>query len=80
MTLPGSSSPYARLSVESRTEDGRLKVIFREELPPAPAMELPPDYRGFVRDWNRRTGSAPGRTLSAGRTVTAVAPGASPPR
>ena len=61
--LPGESAPRSRCTVESRVEDGRLHVTFREEHAPCTARMFTKDWLGFFRDWNRRTGSRLIRTV-----------------
>ena len=64
ISLPGDGSARCRLSVESRMEDGRLHVVFREEHLPGRSRMFKEDWLGFFRGWNRRTGSRLSRTVS----------------
>ena len=63
IVLPGDSSARFRSTVESRVEEGRLHVMFREEQLPGTARVFTKDWLGFFRDWNRRTGSRLIRTI-----------------
>ena len=61
--LPGCEGVRVRFSYEKTVEDGRLKILFREEHIPGRAMMFSKDWLGFFRDWNRRTGSRRARTV-----------------
>ena len=63
IVLPGDAAARFRSTVESRVEDGRLHVTFREEQFPGTARMFTKDWLGFFRDWNRRTGSRLIRTI-----------------
>ena len=66
--LPGESGARFRSTVESRIEEGRLHVTFREEQLPGGSRMFTRDWLGFFRDWNRRTGSRLVRTIVVRRT------------
>ena len=61
--FPGDPMARFRSTVESRIEQGRLHVIFREEQLPGGSRMFTKDWLGFFRDWNRRTGSRLIRTI-----------------
>ena len=61
--LPGEAEARFRSTVESRVEQGRLHVTFREEQLPGGSRMFTKDWLGFFRDWNRRTGSRLIRTI-----------------
>ena len=61
--FPGDPVARFRSTVESRIEQGRLHVIFREEQLPGGSRMFTKDWLGFFRDWNRRTGSRLIRTI-----------------
>ena len=63
IVLPGETSPRVRSTVESRLEEGRLHVTFREEQLPGTARMFARDWLGYFRDWNQRTGSRLVRTI-----------------
>ena len=61
--LPGGEGVRVRFSVEKGFEDGRLRILFKEEHFPGSARMFPAEWLGFFRDWNRRTGSRLARTI-----------------
>ena len=64
LVLPGDNGGRIRFTVRETVEDGRMKIAFREEHLPGKAMMFTKDWLGFFRDWNRRTGSRPARTIA----------------
>jgi hypothetical protein len=62
ITLPWEYCARIRFSHERSVQDGRLRILFREEHLPAGAAMFSSDYIGFFRDWNRKTGSRLSRT------------------
>ena len=63
IVLPGETSARVRSTVESRLEEGRLHITFREEQLPGTARMFGRDWLGYFRDWNQRTGSRLVRTI-----------------
>ena len=63
IVFPGDQAARFRSTVESRVEQGRLHVMFREEQLPGGSRMFTKDWLGFFRDWNRRTGSRLIRTI-----------------
>ena len=61
--LPGDEGPRVRFSCRKSAENGRLRILFREEHLPARAMMFPKEWRDFFHGWNRRSGSHANRTV-----------------
>lgn len=69
IVLPEECGGRIRFSFCKTLEEGRLKIVFREEHSPRRATMLSKDWKVFFRNWNRRTGSRLARTVVVRKAV-----------